>query len=51
MMISFKTTAPIGRMKLIHEQNLVNIYPNIEIALRIFLTISVTNVRYEIRFI
>ena len=50
MMINFKTAAPIDLLKLIHKQNLQDIYPNIEIALRIFLTIPVTTASCERSF-
>ncbi|KAL4119377.1 hypothetical protein QTP88_012188 [Uroleucon formosanum] len=39
LMTNFKMAAPIDLLKFIHKQNLQDIYPNIEIALRIFLTI------------
>lgn len=42
MMTNFKMAAPIDWLKLIHEQNSQDIYPNIEITLRIFLNIPVT---------
>lgn len=31
-LIDFRTVAPIGLLKLIHKQNVQNIYPNIEIT-------------------
>src|ERR1700733_2015949 len=41
-MTNFKHATPIEILQLIHTCALTNIYPNIEIALRIFLTIPVT---------
>jgi len=38
LMTNFKMAAPIDLLKCIHKQNLQDIYPNIEIALRIFLS-------------
>lgn len=50
LMTNFKMAAPIDLLKFIHKQNLQDIYSNIEIALRIFLTISVTTASFERSF-
>jgi len=50
MMKNFKIAAPINLFKFIHKQNLQDICPNIEIALRIFLTIPLTTVSCERSF-
>lgn len=50
LMTDFKMAAPIDLLKFIHKQNLQDIYPNIEIALRIFLTIPVTTASCERSF-
>jgi len=50
LMTNFKMAAPIDLLKFIHKQNLQDIYPNIEIALRIFLTIPLTTVSCERSF-
>jgi len=49
-MTNFQMAAPIDLLKFIHKQNLQDIYPNIEIALRIFLTIPVTTASCERSF-
>ena len=41
-MASLRKATPIEILQLIHTNSLTDIYPNIEIALRIFLTIPVT---------
>lgn len=50
LMTNFKVAAPIDLLIFIHKQNLQDIYPNIEIALRIFLTIPVTTASCERSF-
>lgn len=50
LMTNFKTAAPIDLLKFIYKQNLQDIYLNIEIALRIFLTIPVTTASCERSF-
>lgn len=49
-MINFEKAAPIYFFKLIHKQNVQNIYPNIEILFRTMLTIPVTTVSCERSF-
>ncbi|KAL4134887.1 hypothetical protein QTP88_006577 [Uroleucon formosanum] len=51
LMTNFKMAAPIDLFKFIHKlQNLQDIYPNIEIGLRTFLTIPVTTASCERSF-
>lgn len=49
-MDNFKTATPLELLTFIHKYSLKDIYPNIEIALRIFLTIPVTTATCERNF-
>jgi len=50
LMDNFKSATPLELLKYIHKYSLKDVYPNIEIALRIFLTISVTTATCERSF-
>jgi hypothetical protein len=47
---NFKTATPLDILKYIHKYSLKDVYPNTEIALRIFLTILVTTANCERSF-
>ncbi|XP_016661805.1 uncharacterized protein LOC103310064 [Acyrthosiphon pisum] len=50
LMDNFKSATPLELLKFIHKYSLKDVYPNIEIALRIFLTIPVTTATCERSF-
>lgn len=47
LMDDFKSATPLDILKCIHKYSLKDVYPNIEIAIRIFLTIPVTTATCE----
>jgi len=49
-MDNFKSATPLELLKFIHKYSLKDVYSNIEIALRIFLTIPVTTATCERSF-
>lgn len=50
LMNNFKSATPLELLKCIHMYSLKDVYPNVEIALRIFLTIPVTTATCERSF-
>lgn len=49
-MCSFQSATQLDLLKYIHQYTLQDFYPNLEVALRIFLTIPVTTATCEMSF-